>query len=446
MKFLVVKKSTSIAEVQSFLEQAGPNARIRARGNLLYCREERKGSSLSHVAGFVSGHTQSKREETLKLVEKVFEKQGVVFSAHIRAVLSPTEHAHLYAGDGDLKVEHLLRVFTGKVNVGGESFSYPRLKPFNQGSYGQIYKATGASADKALALKLTLEPVDENDEALRREAAMHVRAYQAAQGGVSYVAPSFEAVQGADGGIYQPMALAICSANALLEKYPASDDAEEVSCLVALTARDWLASLVQLEGIGMAHRDFKPENLLLSKEGVFQLTDFGSAGDAHARFQAIGGKKGSRGVTGNGSVLNKSPEWLLSELPRVEGAYQVGHKADVFALGTAVFRLVHKGLLPFQAPSFDPLKDAFREIDYEEMLLDYAKSGASFCDWYFEQFGKTIPVAWRDFFDASLHSDPEQRASASQLTKLPIIWAPMPQAEADLRAQLLEMAQQREQT
>lgn len=434
MKFLLVTPDTTVAHLRLFLEQAGPKANIRREGDVLYCREGRKGNQLSHLAGYLTGHTKDKRGEVMDLVKQVFARDHIKLNEHIKAVLSPQEAAHLKAGHGDLKVEHLLKVFTGTVQVHGEDYRYERLKePLNKGSYGAIYMGTGAHQADRLALKTPHQAVAEEGVALRKEAAIQLRARQAALSNVNYVVDTTEAVIGSDGRVFQPMGLALCSAEKLLDRFSLPDDELAVDSLMALTARDWAMSLVQIGSIDMAHRDFKPENLMLSQEGVWQLSDFGSAGDSTAVFTNAGGKKGSREMTGNRSILNKSPEWLRSELPRVVGEYHVGHADDVFALGVAVFRLVTQNKLPFEDPGQPPAT----MIDYEEAVLSYADSGKSFCQWYFEAYGQEIPLPWRDFFDQALHSDPAMRATAAELVDSPLF---SPPSEAELRAQLVQMA------
>lgn len=440
MKYLLVTPDTTIHQLKQFLEQAGPNARIRADNGMLYCRDKRKGSSVSHAAGFLSGQTQDKRKAVMQLVGQVFKNENFDLKSHTHSVLSPSERARLNANEGDLKVDHLMRVFTGTVEVGGETYSYQRLYPIGKGSYGKVYKATGDSPDKELAVKFSLTPVDEDEEVLGREAAMQRKAYAAAQTAVNYVAPSGEPVRDGKGWVCQPMALALCSANKLLEHFRQSEDGDEIDCVVAQTVRDWVHGLQQVHDAGLAYRDYKPENLLLSKDGVFQLTDFGTASDPATPFQAVGGRKGSSHVTGNGGNANKSPEWIRSELPRVEETYYVGQKDDVFALGVAVFRLIHGNRTPFQDPKLDLNKVHFSDLDTEEMALAYADSGLSFSDWHLKAFGQEIPIAWRDFFNMSLHSDPNQRASTADLQALPVMWAQLPMSEADMRAQLVEMA------
>ncbi len=55
--------------------------------------------------------------------------------------------------------------------------------------------------------------------------------------------------------------------------HPAGLHPAAVSCLIAGTA----AALAHLHGVGVVHRDVKPENLVIGADGLPRLVDFGSA-------------------------------------------------------------------------------------------------------------------------------------------------------------------------
>ena len=94
-------------------------------------------------------------------------------------------------------------------------------------------------------------------------------------------------------------------------------------------------ALHHAHGHQIIHRDVKPENILVSEDGVVKLTDFGIA-------QIVGLE--SMTVTGTlvGSPAHMSPE-------QIEGMVQLDFRADVWALGTVLYTVVTNGALPFDA-------------------------------------------------------------------------------------------------
>jgi len=87
---------------------------------------------------------------------------------------------------------------------------------------------------------------------------------------------------------------------------------------------------------GIVHRDFKPENVIITADGTAKLTDFGLARSMASRVSTDG--------TISGTVFYLSPEQALGQ--KVDG------RADLYALGVTLYELV-TGRLPFS--SNDPL-------------------------------------------------------------------------------------------
>ena len=84
---------------------------------------------------------------------------------------------------------------------------------------------------------------------------------------------------------------------------------------------------------GVIHRDIKPGNILLSKNGDTKVSDFG------ASFQQRLGQETTQ-ITGVGSPAYMSPEQIRME--------DVTHQTDIYSLGVVMYRLL-TGRLPYEA-------------------------------------------------------------------------------------------------
>ncbi|WP_043647560.1 protein kinase domain-containing protein [Chitinilyticum litopenaei] len=83
---------------------------------------------------------------------------------------------------------------------------------------------------------------------------------------------------------------------------------------------------------GLVHRDLKPDNLLLGKNGDIKITDFGASDIAGAEHTALTGLVGT--------PYYMAPEMLAGDA--------VDSRADMFSLGVVLYELL-TGTRPFQA-------------------------------------------------------------------------------------------------
>ncbi|MGB6192420.1 MAG: serine/threonine-protein kinase [Terracidiphilus sp.] len=104
---------------------------------------------------------------------------------------------------------------------------------------------------------------------------------------------------------------------------------------------------------GILHRDIKPENIILRKDGVLKILDFGLARLAGpVRLEAnFRGASGTISGTLSGTLLYMSPEILRGEV--------ASSASDVFSLGTLLYEL-WAGRHPFGGDT--PL-DVFEAIE-----------------------------------------------------------------------------------
>ena len=95
--------------------------------------------------------------------------------------------------------------------------------------------------------------------------------------------------------------------------------------------------------MGVVHRDVKPANIRLTRDGTVKILDFGIA-----RFR--GSETTDPNLTQQGMVLG-TPSYLSPEL--VQGA-KVDHHADMWAVGVILYEML-TGRRPFEAPTITSL-------------------------------------------------------------------------------------------
>jgi serine/threonine protein kinase len=90
--------------------------------------------------------------------------------------------------------------------------------------------------------------------------------------------------------------------------------------------------LVEAHGLGVVHRDLKPQNIMIDPGGQAKVMDFGIARSLQAS-----------GLTQTGQMLG-TPDYISSEQAAGEPA---DHRADIYALGIILYEM-STGRLPFE--------------------------------------------------------------------------------------------------
>jgi serine/threonine-protein kinase len=212
----------------------------------------------------------------------------------------------------------------------GETFAdrYVVEGVLGEGGMGAVYRVVDAELDEAIALKLLRPEWASAPQALerfRREVKLARRVTHpnvartfdlGAFQGIRYL--TMELVEGA----------ALSSLTGQGRRMPLADALR----IAAEIAR----GLAAAHAAGVVHRDLKPDNVLLSRDGRVVITDFGIARLAE------GANAGSATRTMGAAI--GTPAYLA---PEQVGGRELDGRADIYALGILLFEML-VGELPFQ--------------------------------------------------------------------------------------------------
>jgi len=211
--------------------------------------------------------------------------------------------------------------------IGTEIGNYRIVDKIGAGGMGVVYKAIDTQLDRVVAVKALNPELSANPTLLQRfrgEARAQAQLNHPnlatlyaflVQDGVAYMVMEF-----VDGETF----------HAMLARRGPIPAAEAVPLF-----RQALAGIGQAHRLGIVHRDIKPSNIMLNREGVVKVMDFGLAKVA-----------GDHGVTRTGVRLGTayymSPEQILVK--------PVDARSDIYSLGATLYEML-TARAPFQADS-----------------------------------------------------------------------------------------------
>jgi tetratricopeptide (TPR) repeat protein/tRNA A-37 threonylcarbamoyl transferase component Bud32 len=108
-------------------------------------------------------------------------------------------------------------------------------------------------------------------------------------------------------------------------------------------ARQVCEGLAEAHRVGVVHRDLKPQNIMIDRDGNSRIMDFGIARSIKAK-----------GITGVGVIIG-TPEYMSPE--QVEGK-EVDQRSDIYALGVILYEML-TGRVPFEGET--PLSVALKQ-------------------------------------------------------------------------------------
>jgi serine/threonine protein kinase len=215
---------------------------------------------------------------------------------------------------------------------------YPVIREIGSGATSRVYLARDPFAEREVAIKVLLpgKGADPETERMMHKSFM-TEASLAGKLNHPHIVDIYDAVIEPERS-YLVMEYV---AGTTLEAHSSVSNLLPVSKVVEIIFK-CIRALEYAHNHGIIHRDIKPGNILLSKDGEAKVSDFGAA------FQQRQGLETSQ-MTGVGSPAYMSPEQIRME--------KLNAQTDIYSLGVTMFRLL-TGRLPYEASSYAGLTHA----------------------------------------------------------------------------------------
>jgi serine/threonine protein kinase len=207
---------------------------------------------------------------------------------------------------------------------------YQVLSKLGQGAMAVVFKARQLSLDRIVAIKVLPRRLSENQEFVDR---FYKEGRAAAKLNHPHIVGAYDV---GEAGGYHYFVMEYIDGETVYELVAKGRPMEEARAIqIALEVSQ---ALEHSHAQGLIHRDVKPKNIMITKEGEVKLADMGLAremGDYEAA-QAEAGRA-------YGTPYYISPE-------QIRGSINIDTRADIYSLGATFYHMV-TGKVPYEGPS-----------------------------------------------------------------------------------------------
>jgi serine/threonine-protein kinase len=223
---------------------------------------------------------------------------------------------------------------------------YQVLQKLGKGSMGVVYKAKQLSVDRVVAVKILLDTLAQNKEFIKR---FEREAKIAAKLSHNNVVNAIDAGE-VDGHYYFVMEYVEGpTIKDHLDKNKTFEEKEAVRIVLAIAE-----ALKHAHERGLIHRDVKPENVILTRDGGVKLADLGLA-------RITDDEKW--GLSEAGMAIG-TPYYISPE--QVRGQTNIDIRADIYSLGATLYHMV-TGRVPYGGET--PTEVMRKHVDPKVMMV-----------------------------------------------------------------------------
>ena len=203
---------------------------------------------------------------------------------------------------------------------------YKVLGKLGAGAMATVFKARQLSLDRTVAIKILPRKYTSNAQFIER---FYAEGRAAAQLNHPNIVQAYDVGKAGD---YHYFVMEYVEGRTVYDDILKHKRFSEPEALEIIT--QMAEALLHAHGKGLIHRDVKPKNIMINREGVAKLADMGLA-------RAITDKEAAEAEAGKafGTPYYISPE-------QIRGEVHIGPPADIYSLGATLYHMV-TGNVPF---------------------------------------------------------------------------------------------------